>query len=235
MSSIHIESDVGDIYPRVIMTVDPNNTHYIATKFLENARVVNKQNGNLAYTGKYKDNYVTIFSSGMGIASMGVYSYELFNDYDVDRIILIGTSKSYLEELKTNDIFLVDSAYSLTSFDTESGKEDLEIINSSTELNGIITSTALLQEMKLSVGRVHTTDAYYTNEESFSRYTTIGCKAVDMETYSLLYNAKKFMKKATSLLVINDNLVNHEIIDNESKVKKLDEMIVLALESIIKN
>jgi len=235
MPTLHIESEESDIHSRVIMPVDPNNAHYIATKFLEDFRVVNKKNGNLAYSGKYKGVDVTIFPSGMGIASMGLYSHELFIDYDVDKIIRIGTCESYKEELKTNDILLVDSSYSLTSFDTESGKEDLEIINSSTELNGIITSTALLQELKLSVGRVHTTDAFYTEEESFSRYTDIGCLAVDMETYSLLYNAKKFMKKATSLLVVNDSLVNHEIIDTESREKKLDEMIVLALESIIKN
>ena len=235
MSTIHIEAQKGDIAPRVLMPGDPNRAFYIAKNYLENARLVNKVRGELAYTGKYKGVDVTVFSSGMGIGSMGIYSYELFNDYDVESIIRIGTAGSYEEELKVYDLFLATSSYSLTSFDIESGRENIEVITSSPELNSKIIDTALLKEINLKQGRVHTTEAFYTENKDLSEYTRLECRAVEMETYALLYNAKKFMKKATALLTISDNLITHEVIDSAAREKKLDEMISLALEAIIKD
>ena len=235
MATVHIESNKEDIAPRVLMPGDPNRAFYIAKNYLENARLVNKVRGELAYTGKYKGVDVTVFSSGMGIGSMGIYSYELFNDYDVESIIRIGTAGSYEEELKVYDLFLATSSYSLTSFDIESGRENIEVITSSPELNSKIIDTALLKEINLKQGRVHTTEAFYTENKDLSEYTRLECRAVEMETYALLYNAKKFMKKATALLTISDNLITHEEIDSAAREKKLDEMISLALEAIIKD
>ena len=234
MPTIHIESQKEDIAPRVLMPGDPNRATYIAQKYLENPRLVNKVRGELAYTGKYKGVDVTVFSSGMGVPSMSIYSYELFNDYDVDSIIRIGTAGSYKEDLKVYDIFLASSSYSVTTFDTESRGEDIEVINSSAELNSKIIDTALLKGIKIKEGRVHTTEAFYNDSKDYKQYLDMGCEAVEMETYALLYNAKRFMKKATALLTISDNLVTHDIIDSASRERKLDEMILLALESIIK-
>ncbi len=234
MPTVHIEAKKGEIAKRVLMPGDPNRAFYIAKKFLTNPKLVNKVRGELAYTGKYKGKDVTIFSSGMGIASMGIYSYELFNDYDVDSIIRIGTAGSYKEDLKIYDILLASSAYSLTSFDTESGVEDKNIINSSAELNSLIIETALKNNIKLHEGRVHTSEAFYTVNKDLNEYTQYGCEAVEMETYALLYNAKRFKKQATALVTISDNLITHDLIDSASREKKLDEMIVLALDSIIK-
>ena len=127
--TVHIEAQKGEIAKKVLMPGDPNRVKYIAEKYLVNPRLVNQLRGELAYTGTYKDTPVTIFSSGMGIGSMGIYSYELFNDYDVDEIIRIGTAGSYLEDLKVFDLLLATSCYSSTSFDEESGREDVKIIN----------------------------------------------------------------------------------------------------------
>ena len=234
MPTVHIEAQKEDIAPRVLMPGDPNRAHYIAQKYLQNARLVNKIRGELAYTGTYKGVSVTIFSSGMGIPSMGIYSHELYDYYNVDTIIRIGTAGSYLNELKVYDILLADSVYSITNFDTESGKEDLEIINSSSELNSLIMNTARAKGVDLKVGRLHSSEAFYTESKDYTKFTDLGCKAVEMEAYALVYNANRFMKKATALVTISDNLVTHEIIDSEAREKKLDEMIVLALDSIIK-
>ncbi len=234
MSTIHIEADLNDIAPKVLMPGDPNRARYIAEKYLKNARLVNQLRGELAFTGTYKGVSVTVFASGMGIGSMGIYSYELFNDYNVDTIIRIGTAGSYLSDLKVNDLLLADSAYSKTYFDEEAGREDIEIINSSFELNNIIMDTASLKNIKLIPGRVHTTEAFYTENKDYTKFTDNGCKAVEMETYALLYNAKKFLKKSTAIFTISDNLVTHEIMDPVEREKKLDNMITLALESIIK-
>ncbi len=232
--TVHIEADKTEIAKRVLMPGDPNRATYIANKYLTNVKCVNKVRGELAYTGYYKGVEVTVFSSGMGIPSAGIYSYELFNDYDVDTIIRIGTAGSYTEELKLYDILVADSAYSLTYFDEEAGREDIEIINSSGDLNGVILNTARIRGIDAKVGRVHTSLAFYTENKDYQKFIDLGCKAVEMETYAILYNAKKFYKKATSILTISDNLITHEEINSEEREKKLDEMIVLALESIIK-
>jgi purine-nucleoside phosphorylase len=216
------------------MPGDPNRAYYIAHKYLKDARMVNKVRGELAFTGTYKDVSVTIFSSGMGIGSMGIYSYELFNDYDVQTIIRIGTAGAYTPDLKLYDIVLADSAYSKTFYDDEAGIENVEILNSSFELNSVIQDTAAVKGIKLTPGRVHTSLAFYSESKDYSKYTDKGCVAVEMETFALLFNAKKFKRQATALLTISDNLVTHEIMDSSQREKTLDEMIVLALEAIIK-
>ena len=233
--TVHIESKKEDIAPRVLMPGDPNRAHYIASKYLKEAKLVNRVRGELAYTGTYKDVPVTIFSSGMGIGSMGIYSYELFNDYDVEKIIRIGTAGSYKEDLKVYDIVVADSAYSNTCYDEEAGIENIDTINSSFELNSTIIDTAALKNIKVTTGRLHTSLAFYTESKDYTKYTDLGCVAVEMEAYALLFNAKKFKKQATAIVTISDNLITHEEINSEERERKLDEMIMLALESIIKN
>ncbi len=234
MPTIHIEAGKDEIAPRVLMPGDPNRAKYIADKYLTDVKLVNQVRGELAFTGKYKDTLVTIFSSGMGIGSMGIYSYELFNDYDVDYIIRIGTAGSYVEDLKVYDILLADSAYSTTTFDEEEGNKNLEIINSSYDLNAKILDTAAIKNIKVKQGRLHTAESFYSSHKDHSKYIEFGCKAVEMEAYALFYNAKKFMKKATALITISDSFITNEEIDSKARETKLDEMILLALESIIK-
>ena len=230
----HIEAEIGDIAKYVLMPGDPNRATYIANKYLEEARLVNKVRGELAYTGKYKGVEVTVFSSGMGIGSMGIYSHDLFDVYDVNAIIRIGTAGAYKEELKPYTIIIADSSYSDTNFDLESGSEDIEIINSSFELNNIINMTANIRRIDVITGRVYTTDAFYTDRRNYDYFINKGCIATEMETYALLYNAKKFHKMASSILTISDNLITHEEMSSEERERRLDDMIVLALDSIIK-
>ena len=230
----HIEAEIGDIAKYVLMPGDPNRATYIANKYLEEARLVNKVRGELAYTGKYKGVEVTVFSSGMGIGSMGIYSHELFDVYDVNAIIRIGTAGAYKEELKPYTIIIADSSYSDTNFDLESGSEDIEIINSSFELNNIINMTANIRRIDVITGRVYTTDAFYTDRRNYDYFINKGCIATEMETYALLYNAKKFHKMASSILTISDNLITHEEMSSEERERRLDDMIVLALDSVIK-
>lgn len=234
MGTVHIEADKKQIAKRVLMPGDPNRAKYIAGKYLDNAILVNQLRGELAFTGQYKGVDVTVFSSGMGIGSMGIYSYELFNYYDVDSIIRIGTAGSYTTDFKLYDILVADSVYSKTYFDEEAGRENIEIINSSFELNSAIMDTATLKKINARLGRVHTTEAFYTENKDYSKFIELGCKAVEMETYALLYNAKKFMKKATAILTISDSLITDEEINPLEREQKLDQMIILALESIIK-
>ncbi|MBQ4262639.1 MAG: purine-nucleoside phosphorylase [Bacilli bacterium] len=226
----HIEAKKEDIANIVLMPGDPNRAKYITETYLEDYKLVNSLRGELAYTGYYKGKRVTVFSSGMGIASMGIYSHELFDVYDVDYIIRIGTAGSYKEDLKVYDVLVADSAFSNTSFDEESTGEDMKVINSSFDLNSKIMMIAHKKRMDVKLGRVHTTEAFY-NDSNLADLN--GSLAVEMETYALLFNAKKFHKKATSILTISDNLVTKEEISALEREKKLNDMIFLALETAL--
>lgn len=226
----HIEAKKEDIANIVLMPGDPNRAKYITETYLEDYKLVNSLRGELAYTGYYKGKRVTVFSSGMGIASMGIYSHELFDVYDVDYIIRIGTAGSYKEDLKVYDVLVADSAFSNTSFDEESTGEDMKVINSSFDLNSKIMMIAHKKRMEVKLGRVHTTEAFY-NDSNLADLN--GSLAVEMETYALLFNAKKFHKKATSILTISDNLVTKEEISALEREKKLNDMIFLALETAL--
>lgn len=230
----HIEARIEDIAKRVLMPGDPNRALYIAQKYLENPKLVNKIRGELAFTGKYKGVDVTVFSSGMGIGSMGIYSHELFSVYDVDSIIRIGTAGAYEENLAPYNILVADSSYSTTNYDMEAGIENIEIINSSFELNDVISQMSNIKRLPTITGRVHTTDAFYNERTNYDTFTDKGCKAVEMECYALFFNAKKFHKKASAILTISDNLITKEELTAQQRERSLDDMILLALDSIIK-
>ena len=140
----------------------------------------------------------------------------------------------FKDMVKKNNIaheFEIDSC---GTSDEEAGNENLDVINSSYDLNAKILDTAAIKGIEVKQGRLHTTEAFYSNNKDFSKFVEIGCKAVEMEAYALFYNAKKAMKKATALITISDSFVTHELIDSSARETKLDEMILLALESIIK-
>ncbi len=235
MGTPHIESEREDIAKIVLMPGDPKRSEFIANNFLVGARLVNTLRGATAYTGYYKNTRITVFPSGMGMPSMGIYSHELFNDYDVDVIVRVGTAGAYRENLKLYDVFLADSAYSNTSFDEESISKSVDVINSSFELNSTIREKAQMLGIDLKVGRIHTSEAFYTIDDKPVRMAMEnGCEAVEMETFALLINAKKYHKRATALLTITDEIYSGEKMTGKDREIKLNSMITLALESVIK-
>ena len=127
MATIHIESLKEDIAPIVLMPGDPLRAKYIADNFLTDVKLVNKVRNIFAYTGYYNNKRVTVFSSGMGIPSMGIYAYELYKFYDVKKIIRIGTCGTVNKNVKLLDVILATSSYSLSTFpllfDLDTGKE----------------------------------------------------------------------------------------------------------------
>lgn len=234
MPTIHIESEKNEIAKKIIMPGDPKRAEYIANKFLTSAKKINSVRGEDAYTGYYKGEIITVFSSGMGIPSMGIYSHELFKDFDADYIIRIGTAGSYVNEINVKDVYLADSAYSESSFAKMSINENMNVINSSTKVNEEVLKQAKLLGINIKTGRVHTTEAFYgynkVNEKAVNEYKA---NIVEMETYALLLNALKLNKNATSILTISDSLVTGEELSREERTKSVDTMIVLALETLI--
>lgn len=233
MATPHIEASTEEISKLVLMPGDPKRCEFIAKTYLKYSRLVNSVRGETAYTGYYKDKMITVFSSGMGMASMGIYSHELFDYYDVNVIMRIGTVGSYVETLKLYDIVLAESAYSETNYDEEAINRSVNIVNSSLDINSKIIEKASDLGIDLKIGRVHTTEAFYKSNHNFKKYYEQNCIAEEMESFALFINAKKFNKKATALLTVSDELLTKKRMTDEEREIKLNKMITLALESII--
>lgn len=235
MATPHIESKKEDIAKTVIMPGDPKRVLYIVKNYLENYALINEVRGELGYTGFYKGKKITIFSSGMGIPSMGIYSHELFTEYDVDTIIRIGSAGSYTNELKVNDIFLVNETYSESNYPLYYSKSNERTISASKELNEIIKSTSKELNIKIKEGVCHSTESLYTkdfNIEDFRKETNADC--TEMESYSLFINANKLNKKAACILTISNSLITGEELSSIERETTFNKMILLALETSLK-
>lgn len=228
----HIESKKEDIAKTVIMPGDPMRAKFIAENYLSDYRLVNDVRGELGYTGYYKGKLVTVMSSGMGIASMGIYSYELFNTYNVENIIRVGSCGSYTEGLKLYDLILVESCFSNSTYALmQNGCQD-KVLYSSSGLNNKIKETAINHNIKITSGRVHSSDVFYSEFDNTKLFQSEKCLAVEMETFALFHNANILGKRATAILTVSDNLITKEVTTSEEREKSFTKMMELALEAI---
>lgn len=237
MPTTHIESKLDEIAPIVLMPGDPLRAKYIAEKFLDDYKLVNKVRNMLGYTGTYKGKKVTVFASGMGIPSIGIYAYELFKYYNVEKIIRIGTCGTYDKDIKVLDVILSTGAYCKSYFDELFDGGNVDYIESSSTLNRIVINTAKKNKIKLSVGKTITSDVfdlYCDDKERFrDNFPNKKFLGIEMEAFGLFYIARKLNKEATCLLTVVDSLYDKKSLTSEEREKTLDEMITLALESII--
>ncbi len=231
----HIESSKDDIAKVVLMPGDPLRAKYIAEHFLTDYKLVNSVRNMFAYTGYYKGNKVTVFSSGMGIPSIGIYAYELFKFYDVEKIIRIGTSGTIHKDVKLLDVILATSAYSVSTFpllfDGDTDKE----YESSSELNNLIIEKGKELGVNIKSGKIITSDVFdpYVDGEKFmSNFPNEDFLASEMEAFCLFYLAKKLNRQATSLLTVVDSKYDKRSLTSEEREQSLNDMISLALESV---
>ena len=237
--SIHCNAKVGAIAKTVLMPGDPLRAKYIAENFLENARLVNTVRNMLAYTGTYKGQEITVFSSGMGMPSMGIYCYELYKFYGVENIIRIGSCGAYSNDLNLSDVILVDNSYTEGNFAYEwSGKES-HIVKSNTDLNNIIENTSKEVNIPYIKGNAFCNncfDGYLEDIPSFiNRFPKdLNIIACEMEAFALFYMANYLDKKASCLLTVVDSYFKNQSSTSEEREKSLNNMILLALESGIK-
>lgn len=231
----HIEAKKGDIAKTVIMPGDPLRAKYIADNFLENPRLVNQVRGMLAYTGTYKGKEVTVMGSGMGMPSIGIYSYELYKEYEVEQIIRIGTAGAYTKDLNLYDLLLVQKCYSESSYgSTQNGSKD-EFKEASFPLNFHIQEAAQELGKHLTIACIHSSDVFYKENDNFKElYERYGCLACEMESFALFHNASVLGKKAACILTISDNLVTKEETTSRERQNSLKDMIELSLESVLK-
>lgn len=232
--STHIESKKEEIASTVLMPGDPKRCEYIAKKFLANAKLVNNVRGMSAYTGYYKSKKITVFPSGMGCPSMGIYSYELFKEYDVNNIIRIGTMGAYTN-LKLKDIVLVTSSITNSNYGKYLCNYSDFNINASEDLNNVIEAVAKEQSIKINKGNIYSSDVFYEQNNNYrekvNKYSTLG---VEMESFALFVNAKLLNKKAATLLMVSDSFTYSDKLSSLEREQGLDNLIILVLETCLK-
>lgn len=229
----HIEAKKEDIKQTVIMPGDPLRAKFIAETFLTDARLVNNVRGMLAYTGFYKDKEITVMASGMGMPSMGIYSYELYKFYDVKNIIRVGSCGAYTKDLSLYDVLLVNGSYSESSYALAQNGCNENLLKASNNLNFYLKEAAENLGHHVTIANVHSSDVFY-HEEGFSfkkLYNDHGCMAVEMESFALFHNANVLGKRAACLLTVSDSLVTHEATTSEERQNAFTKMIEIALEA----
>lgn len=239
MSTPHNEAKLGEIAKTVIMPGDPLRAKYIAENFLDDYKLVNSVRGIYTYTGTYKGKEVTIMASGMGMPSMGIYSYELYKFYEVENIIRIGSCGSYKPELKLFDIVLAENVFSEGNFALTLNNEDCHIVSSDSTLNTIITDTAKETNIDIFVGNTVCTDCfdvYMTDVNQFLARVPEGFNpaSAEMEAFALFYVAKILNKKAACLMSVVDSKFIKDVATPEERQTGLNTMIKLALDSSLK-
>lgn len=229
----HIEvKDANKIAKTVLMPGDPLRAKYIADTFLENVEQFNGVRGMLGFTGTYKGRRISVMGSGMGMPSIGIYSYELFKFYGVEQIVRIGSAGAYSPELNLYDVVVVKEAYSESSFAYTQGKEKREVIPSNQELSEKIMDIAKDLNIKTHYERIHSSDVFYREGESIVKdmYENKKCVCVEMESFALFHNANVLGKKAACILTISDSLVTNEVTTSEERQNAFTQMMRIALE-----
>ena len=230
----HNEANKEDIAKTVLMPGDPLRAKFIAETYLEDYKLVNTVRNCYAYTGFYKGKRVTVMASGMGMPSIGIYSYELFKFYDVDTIIRVGSAGAYTDKLNLYDVVLVDGAYSDSSYAKAQNGEERNILHGNDEVNNHIKEVANNMGIPIHFTNIHSSDIFYKENDNFPElYEKYGCAAVEMESFALFHNANVLGKKAACLLTISDSFVSNDILTQEQRETGLSKMIELALDSII--
>ena len=235
MLTPHNQANKGDIAKTVLMPGDPLRAKYIAEKYFDNVKQFNDIRNMFGYTGTYKGKEVSVMGSGMGMPSIGIYSYELFSQYDVDSIIRIGSAGSYCEEVKIYDVVLAESAYSESSFAKTQNGYDKDTNFPSESLNKILEDSAKSINVNLVKGCVHSSDVYYQEGETYFQdlYNEKKCICVEMESFALFHNANVLNKKAACLLTISNSFITKFETDPRIRETSFNDMIMVALESLM--
>ena len=229
----HIEAKKEEIAKKVLMPGDPKRAEWIAKTYLKDAKLVNETRGMTAYTGYYKNEKITVFPSGMGMPSMGIYSYELFKIYDVDTIIRIGTCGSYDPNLSLLDVIVSKESYTMSNF-TISFNEDCHHLLASQELNDKLLKVAHNKNINLIPCSVYTNDVFdpYIDFKSFIKKLPYNIQISEMESFALFYMAKMFKKEATCLATVVDAINDKRSLDAKTREQSLNDMVIIALEAL---
>ena len=227
----HNSAKAGDFAKTVLMPGDPLRAKYIAETYLENLRQVTAVRNMFGYTGTYKGKEISVMGGGMGMPSIGIYSYELFNFYDVDQIIRIGSAGALQDHMKLMDVVIGMGACTDSNYAYQYGLPGTFAPIADYELMNKAIETAKRQGTNVVVGNVLSSDVFYNADPTVNdRWRSMGVLAVEMEAAALYMNAAKAKKKALCMLTISDHIYTGEALCAEDRQLGFGKMMEIALE-----
>lgn len=230
MATPHITAKEGDFARTVLMPGDPLRSKYIAHRFLENPVLVNDVRGVQGYTGEYNGKRVSVMASGMGMPSIGIYSFELFNYFGVERIIRVGSAGAVSPIVKLRDVVLAETALTKSSFAENFGLGDDFAATASAGLLKEASDCAHALNLKTVTGTVFSSDVFYGEDDKMDYFRENDVLAVEMEAAALYMNAYKAKKSALAICTISDSLITGEACSAEERQNTFEDMMKLALE-----
>ena len=228
----HINAQKGDIAKTVLMPGDPLRAKFIAENFLENPRLVNNVRGIQGYTGTYKGVPVSVMASGMGMPSIGIYSYELFSAFGVENIIRVGSAGGMQKNIRVRDIVIAMGACTNSNYASQYGLCGTFAPIASYNLLHTCVDKAEILGCSYHVGNILSSDTFYSDDTS-SDWGKMGVMAVEMEAAALYMNAARLGKNALAICTISDHLITGEVTSSEERQNSFTEMMTLALETAI--
>ena len=226
----HIAAKEGDFAPTVLMPGDPLRSRYIAQTFLTGAKLVNDIRGIQGYTGDYQGKRVSVMASGMGMPSIGIYSYELFHYYGVESIIRIGSAGMISQKLMVRDIVAGLSAYTNSSFGSQFGFHGNLAPCCDYGLLEKAAAAGKKLGKELAIGPIYSSDTFYDESQPLEKLQNLGVLCVEMEAAALYLNAARAGKKALALLTISDNPFTGEGLSAKDRELTFTKMMEIALE-----
>lgn len=229
----HINATPDDFAKTVIMPGDPLRAKFIAENFLTDAKLINSVRSAYAYTGKYNGKPISVMSSGMGMPSMAIYSYELFNIFGVENIIRIGSAGSVNRDIKVRDLIIAMGASTNSNYASQYGLNGTFAPICSYDLLKVCTETADRLNMKVKVGNILTSDTFYDESQSSVDWAKMGIMAVEMETAALYMNAARANKNALTICTISDHILTGEETTATERQNSFTDMMKLSLETAV--
>ena len=226
----HITAREGDFARTVLMPGDPLRSKFIAETYLENPVLVNNTRGVQGYTGLYKGKRVSVMASGMGVPSIGIYSYELYNFYGVENIIRVGTAGGLAETVKVRDVVLGMTSYTNSNFGRQFGFDGNVAPCCSFKLLEDAVAAARRMGIEPSVGALYSSDTFYDESGASMKLAKLGVLAVEMESAALYLNAARAGKNALAICTISDHIVTGESLPAEDRQTTFTQMMEIALE-----
>ena len=235
MSTPHNSAEKGAFAKTVLMPGDPLRAKFIAETYLEEPKLVNNVRGIQGYTGTYKGVPVSVMASGMGMPSMAIYSYELFNMYGVENILRVGSAGAVSMELKLRDIVLGQGACTSSSMQDNFGVHGHFAPIADFDLLRCAAQICEERKLRCKAGNLISSDIFYNDDPAFNQpLLNLGALAVEMEAAALYMNAARAGKRALAICTISDHVLTGEATSAEERQTTFNEMMELALEVAVR-
>ena len=231
----HIKATPEDFAKTVLMPGDPLRSRFVAENFLENASLINNVRGIQGYTGTYRGEKISVMASGMGMPSIGIYSYELYNFFGVENIMRIGSVGGMSEKVKLRDIIIGMGASTTSSFAVQYGLEGTFAPIADYTMLKIAVEEAERIGASYAVGNILSSDIFYNaNPDAQKKWERLGILGVEMEAAALYMNAAYAGKRALAICTVSDHLLTGESLDSDARQNSFTEMMEIALNTAIR-